>query len=68
MDSNDKLLGQVVNVIIDSSYDNMSIGRFYGQAPEIDSVVYIDQTLQVGSIYNVKIYEKLEYDFKGEVL
>jgi len=60
------LIGKDVNVIIDSIENGISIGRFYGQSPLIDSVVYIDEILEVGQIVKIKLIEKLDYDFKGE--
>lgn len=59
------LINKVFDVIIDNVFDNYSIGRYYGQAPDIDSVIYIDEKLTIGEIYKIKIIEKLDYDLKG---
>lgn len=64
---NDKLINSILDVIIDSNEDNFSIGRYYGQAPLIDSNIYIDKILEIGKIYKIKIIDKLDYDLKGEI-
>jgi len=63
----ENMLGKICDVIIDYSDDNYSYGRYYGQAPLIDSNIFIDKPLNVGEIYKIKITEKLDYDFKGEI-
>lgn len=68
IENNQHLIGKVYDVIIDNARDNLSQGRFYGQAPEIDSIVYIDEQLEVGKIYQIKLIDNLDYDFKGERL
>lgn len=64
----EKQIGKVYDVIIDYADENYSYGRYYGQAPLIDSNIYIDKKLTVGEMYKVKITEKIDYDFKGELL
>lgn len=66
-DVQEKMIGEVCDVIIDYSNDTYSYGRYYGQAPLIDSNIFIDKPLEVGEIYKIKIIEKLDYDFKGEI-
>jgi len=60
-------VGDVYSVIIDEIDDNYSIGRFYGQAPQIDGLIFIDEVLKIGEIYNIKITDYLDYDLKGEL-
>lgn len=62
----DNYINQNFKVIIDESFENYSIGRFYGQCPNIDSVIYINQKLNLGEFYNIKIINKLDYDLEGE--
>jgi len=64
---NDTYINQIFEVIIDEVSDNYSVGRFYGQAPLIDSCIFIDQILTIGQIYKIKIIDKLDYDLKGEL-
>ncbi len=62
----DNYINQNFKVIIDESFENYSIGRFYGQCPNIDSIIYINQKLNLGEFYNIKIINKLDYDLEGE--
>ena len=62
----DNYINQNFKVIIDESFENYSIGRFYGQCPNIDSDIYINQKLNLGEFYNIKIINKLDYDLEGE--
>ncbi|MGN0961362.1 MAG: radical SAM protein, partial [Christensenellales bacterium] len=65
-ENNSNLIGKIFEVIIDEVHDNYSIGRYYGQSPMIDTVIYINECLNVGSIYNIKITNKSDYDLEGE--
>lgn len=66
-DINNHHIGQVYDVIIDESYDDYSVGRFYGQCPQIDGIIYVNQKLKIGEIYSIKITNKLDYDLEGEL-
>ena len=63
-------IGSVEKILIDIVDDNegWSLGRSYRDAPEIDNYVKINQKLETGKIYNVKIEEAYEYDVLGSVL
>ena len=62
----DNLIGKTFDVIIDEVYDNYSVGRYYGQCPQIDGVVLINEILNVGNFYKIKITQKSDYDLIGE--
>lgn len=62
----DECIGKVYEVVIDESYEDYSIGRYYGQCPQIDSCIYISEKLEIGNVYKIKIYDKSDYDLKGE--
>ncbi|MBE5735757.1 MAG: 30S ribosomal protein S12 methylthiotransferase RimO [Clostridiales bacterium] len=64
---NQKLIGRVYDVIVDESNSDYSVTRFYGQAPEIDTVIFVDGQLPLGEILKVKIIDTLDYDLKGEI-
>lgn len=65
--NNINLIGKIFSVIIDNVNDNYSIGRFYGQCPEIDGTVIINQKLVEGNFYNIKITNTNDYDLEGEI-
>ena len=62
------LLFKTFDIIVDEVYDDYSIARFYGQAPLIDGIIYINEKLSVGKFYKAKITKVLEYDLEGEIL
>ena len=62
-------VGSVERILIDIVDDEgWSLGRSYRDAPEIDNYVKINQKLETGKIYDVKIEEAYEYDVLGSVL
>ena len=66
---NQALVGKNERVIIDRiSEDDISIGRSYRDAPEVDNFIRIDEKLPIGDFVDVKITEAYEYDMKGESL
>ncbi len=69
--SNQDRVGTEVDVTIDSVSDDgiFYVGRSYGEAPEIDPIVYVassrEEELVIGNRYKVKILEASEYDMTG---
>ena len=63
-------IGSVEKILIDivDGNEGWSLGRSYRDAPEIDNYVKINQQLEIGEIYNVKIDEAYEYDVVGSLL
>ena len=68
LELNNDCIGKIFDVIIDESNAKYSIGRYYGQCPLIDSCIYINEPLEVGKIYKIKITNKSDYDLEGEKL
>jgi ribosomal protein S12 methylthiotransferase len=68
-ESNQKLIDEKFEVIIDECYNKYSLARSQYDAPEIDNQIYIyDENLETGDIINCKINEAYEYDLVGEKL
>lgn len=67
---NRRLMGEVMEVIIEGKEKQVHCGRTQYDAPEVDGVVYInsDKTLKPGDFVKVKITDTLEYDLVGEIL
>lgn len=65
---NKNLIGKSVDAVVDYVDGNVSVARYYGQAPLIDSVIYINEKLEVGEKYKIKITKKSDYDLEGERL
>ena len=68
LNKNKKLLDKIVDVVIDECYDTYSIGRYYGQCPQIDSIIYINEPIEIGKKVKLKITNILDYDLEGERL
>lgn len=69
---NKNKIGQVLKVLIEGSRDEkMLIGRTYGDAPEIDGLVYIECTqynnIKPGDFVQVKITKAYDFDLLGEI-
>ena len=60
-------IGLTLDVLIDDSEGDISIGRSYADAPEIDGVVQVhsNRKLHAGDMVKVKIQEATEYDLIG---
>lgn len=65
-------IGKTIDVIVEGFSEETDLllqGRFWGQAPDIDGVVLInDGQAQVGDMVKVHITDSLEYDLVGEIV
>lgn len=68
--ANQKRVGEVVSVTLES-IDDLGIfylGRSYGEAPEVDPVIFVaatDPGVEVGQTVQVRLVEASDYDFTG---
>lgn len=71
---NKKHIGKKYDVIVEGYHPETQLlmhGRYYGQCPEIDGMVLINDGRKVkafGEIYTVEITDSTEYDLIGRVL
>lgn len=70
--NNQKLEGKIFDVIIEGYSEedkNLAYGRFYGQAPEIDGNIFIEnvKNIPVGEFVRVKITQGFAYEIVGEL-
>ncbi len=72
LDQNRKLLNQTLTVLVEGPHPDTPLllkGRHYGQAPEIDGQVLInDGNAPIGSFVNVRISETMPYDVVGCII
>lgn len=65
-------IGKTIDVIVEGFSEETDLllqGRFWGQAPDIDGVVLInDGTAEVGDMVKVHVTESMEYDLIGEIV
>lgn len=67
---NEKLVGQLMPVMIEKrEQDGLYVARHQGQAPDIDSVVFVNsrQKLAAGEIVSVKVTDYQAYDLIAQV-
>ncbi len=67
LERNQSLVGQVLDVLVEG-YDeahDIAIGRTYRDAPEIDGLVLVEGTAQVGALVPVRIGGAMPYDLTG---
>ncbi len=69
-----RFVGQTLDVVIEGFHPEsqyLLVGRFYGQCPEIDGMVVIndwDQNVQLGQKVRVKITDLMGYDLVGQMI
>ena len=64
---------RVVDVLVEGYEDEGDkvelVGRYMGQAPEVDGVVHLpDGSAEIGQIVKVRLTESFCYDYDGEVI
>lgn len=62
---NQAQVGRVLPVLIEGHGDNLSVGRSYRDAPEIDGLVLIPGELPLGEMIPVRIDGAMTYDLTG---
>ncbi len=65
----EKRVGTVMKCLIEDGADGEYTARSFMDAPDVDGLVYIstDKDLELGSFFDIKIIEALEYDLRGEI-
>ena len=71
---NGAFLGKIIPVLIEGEHEETELlieGRHFGQAPDIDGKVIINdlagRKIEVGDLVYVEITEVLDYDLVGKV-
>ena len=64
---NSLMVGQCHKVIIDEIGNNLAVGRTQYDAPEIDKIVRINDKVEKGAIYDIKIEDFNEYELIGSL-
>lgn len=64
-----RFIGETLEVISEGvDEEGEPVGRWRGQAPEIDGVVLLDREVPIGEIARVRVTDTLGYDLEAEVL
>ena len=64
-EKNQAMVGKTLKVIIDDVGSKHSVGRTEYDSPEVDNIVNIEDTLNVGEFYDVKIDSANEFELIG---
>ncbi len=64
---NQQFVGRTLTALIEGYDNNLSFGRTYRDAPEVDGLVLIEGEIPAGRMTPVKITGALEYDLTGVV-
>ena len=67
LERNQAFVGQTLDVLIEGQGDDISIGRSYRDAPEIDGLVIVEGDVPVGEMVPVRITGAMVYDLTGVV-
>jgi len=67
LDINRKFIGHNLDVLIEGTKKDISIGRSYRDAPEIDGLVLVKGNFKAGQFIQVKIDRAAVYDLSGHV-
>lgn len=66
LEKNQEQVGRTLPVLIEGVGDDVSVGRSYRDAPEIDGMVFVPGELPVGEIVPVTIDGAMVYDLTGQ--
>ena len=64
-EKNQKMIGKTLKVIVDDVGEKHSVGRTEYDSPEVDNIVNINDALNIGQFYNVKIDSANEFELIG---
>lgn len=64
-EKNQKMIGKTLKVIVDDVGEKHSVGRTEYDSPEVDNIVNINDVLNIGQFYNVKIDSANEFELIG---
>jgi len=62
------LIGQRLQVLLEGSGDDLTVGRSFRDAPEIDGMILIPEILTPDHMVTVEVTEALEYDLVAKVV
>jgi ribosomal protein S12 methylthiotransferase len=64
----ERLVGRTLDVLSEGADpEGFPVGRWRGQAPEVDGIVMLDRAVDPGAIVPVRIETAYGYDLEGEV-
>ena len=68
LDKNESFIGKTLKVLVDSSGEDVSVGRTEYDSPEIDNIVHIKGKTVKGTFIDVMIESANEYELLGKIV
>ena len=68
LDKNESFIGKTLKVLVDSSGEDVSVGRTEYDSPEIDNIVHIKGKAVKGTFIDVMIESANEYELLGKIV
>lgn len=68
LERNASFVGRRLQVLLEGTGDNLTVGRSFRDAPEIDGLVLIPEIIQPDRMVTVEVTEALEYDLVAHVV
>ena len=68
LEKNESFIGKTLKVIVDESEGEVSVGRSEYDSPEIDNIIHIKNTAEVGTFNDVEILKANEYELIGKII
>ena len=68
LDKNESFIGKTLKVLVDSSGEDVSVGRTEFDSPEIDNIVHIKGKTVKGTFIDVMIESANEYELLGKIV
>jgi len=66
--NNQNFIGQEMAVLVEGSDNEISIGRSFRDAPEIDGLVILNGVAEIGRIVKARISGAMIHDLTGEII
>ncbi len=68
LERNKEFIGRRLPVLLEDNDDDLTVGRSYRDAPEIDGLVLVHEVVEPHRLVTVEITEALPYDLSGRIV
>ena len=68
LERNKEFIGRRLSVLLEDNDDDLTVGRSYRDAPEIDGLVLVHEVVEPHRLVTVEITEALPYDLSGRIV
>jgi ribosomal protein S12 methylthiotransferase len=68
LERNQAFIGRTLDVLIEGAGQDISVGRSYRDAPQVDGLVLVKGEIPAGKMVSVHIEDAMEYDLSGSAV